>query len=106
MYAIRSYYAVFKLGVPAFSKFKNPLDLFQGLVYALGGGIRPEIKGFVLFNAPHPLDGRIGFIHINAQQRIIFTVFKNNIILRGRITSYNVCYTKLLRSIQHRAVSV
>ena len=71
MYAIRSYYA----------------DLGGGLSAALGQLAhlgRDHGEALAVFPGPRRLDGRVE---------------RQEVGLPGRITSYNVCYTKLLRAV-------
>ena len=96
MYAIRSYYA----------RSENPLlRILAGLVVLLHGlselphaaGQRVRV-GPTGGGHPHAIEEELGIGEVFGRQRIVdVEPVLHGGQAAGRITSYNVCYTKLLR---------
>ena len=111
MYAIRSYYAQEIIGIEYEgggdpSLFPRSEQFIEQWTYNLGRGTLLKVltfKGGILSSIEdgERIDG--GGV---PQKRYIFTLGEYSAEILDRITSYNVCYTKLLRSLRmaiHRA---
>ena len=101
MYAIRSYYAALGLDEPA-GPDSGVLDLIRALRKVIGEFAVPlflGLGGMILYRSLWKHSILPAYIGIWGFAGAVMMLLSNLMITAGvsRITSYNVCYTKLLR---------